>query len=88
MIEKAFGLLKCRFRRLLRLYAADMNIIVDTILSACTLRTICTNEGDDIQDELLEDNNDVDDQGSLCNQGHQLAGVHLRQKIMQQLVNI
>ena len=88
VIERAFGLLKCRFRRLLRLDAADMNIIVDTILSACTLHTICINEGDDIQDELLEDDNDVDDQGSLCNQGHQLAGVRLRQEIMQQLVNI
>lgn len=55
-IERAFGLLKSRFRRLLRFDAADMSIMVDTILSACILHNICRKDGDDAWDDMVDDN--------------------------------
>ena len=37
VIKRAFGMLKCRFRRLLRFDSCDMNILVGSVLSACVL---------------------------------------------------
>ena len=44
-IERTFGILKCRFHRFLRFDASEMNIIVDTILSACIVHNICVKDG-------------------------------------------
>ena len=46
VIEHAFGMLKCRFRRLLRFDSCDMNILVDSVQSACVLHILCVIERD------------------------------------------
>ena len=83
-IERTFGLLKCRFRRLLRFDASDMNIIVNTILSACILHNICVKDGDDMFDEMV-DENCFDNNERVARQGNELSGIRLRQELMQQL---
>lgn len=44
VIERTFGMLKCRFRRLLCFDSCDMNILVDSVLSACVLHNLCVIE--------------------------------------------
>lgn len=84
-IERAFGLLKCRFRRLLRFDASDMNLIVDTILSACILHNICVRDGDNMLDDIMMDDNCFDNNDRVVRPGHDLSGIRLRQELMQQL---
>lgn len=83
-IERAFGLLKCKFRRLLRFDASDINIIVDTILSACILHNLCVKDGDDMLDDMVDDNC-FDNNERVARLGHELSGIRLRQELMQQL---
>ena len=84
VIERAFGMLKCRFRRLLRFDSCDMNILVDSVLSACVLHNLCVIERDafdvpDVnEDEICQD-------GTFARDGHQLRGIQLRQQMMDQL---
>ena len=84
VIERAYGLLKCRFRRLLRLDASDMEIMVKSILSACVVHNVCI-KGEDLVD-VMDDDNCFDNNGQgACNAGYDLSGVRIRQELMQQL---
>lgn len=47
VVERAFGLLKGRFRRLLYLETMRPDIIVTLIISACILHNACLMWGDD-----------------------------------------
>jgi hypothetical protein len=83
-IERTFGLLKCRFRRLLRLDASDMNIIVNSILSACILHNICVKDGDGMFEDIVDENCfDNNERGAI--QRNELSGIRVRQELMQQM---
>ena len=49
VIERAFGLLKCRFRRLKLLDTKSIKTAVDTIIVCCIFHNICV-----INDDVLE----------------------------------
>ena len=83
-IERTFGILKCRFHRFLRFYASEMNIIVDTILSACIVHNICVKDGDDMFDDMVDDNC-FDNNERVPRQGKEFSGIRLRQEPVQQL---
>jgi len=85
VIERSFGLLKCRFRRLIRFDASDMEIIVNSILSACVLHNLCMQEEGEFPEMGIVENDD-DDQ--VANGGHELSGIRLRQEVMQQLLQM
>lgn len=55
VVEKAFGILKMRFRALFNagLRFQNMSNAADTILAACIIHNICIKRGDDVSD-LLE----------------------------------
>lgn len=82
VIERSFGLLKCTFRRLIKFDASDMEMIVNSILSACVLHNLCMQEEGEFPEMSIVENDD-DDQ--VANGGHELSGIRLRQEVMQQL---
>ncbi|XP_062576534.1 putative nuclease HARBI1 [Saccostrea cucullata] len=87
VIERCFGLLKSRFRRLLRFDGSDMKLMVYSILSACVLHNLCVNmneEGFECEDEGDNDCNN----GDYTQSGFQMDGVRLRNHIMHHLVQI
>lgn len=45
-MERAFGMLKCRFRRLLRFDSCNMHLLVNSVLAACVLHNLCVLERD------------------------------------------
>ena len=53
-VDRAFGLLKGRFARLHNINQKKIEIIVQTILTACVLHNICIINSDDLE-EVLED---------------------------------
>ena len=53
-VERAFGLLKGRFVRLQNINQKNIEIIVQTILTACVLHNLCIINSDDLE-EFLED---------------------------------
>lgn len=57
VIERAFGMLKGRFRRLKYIHLKSMEEICKTIIAACILHNICIFENDRFEDILY---NDVD----------------------------
>ena len=59
VIERAFALLKGRFRRLKYLETAKANTSVEIIMMCCALNNICILTIDDIEDFLAQDS-DVD----------------------------
>lgn len=63
-IERAFGLLKGRFRRLKLLDMKKTELIPAVILSCCILHNICLKNEDNIQ-SILEDNVNCDDCDSI-----------------------
>lgn len=83
VIERSFGLLKCRFRRLLRFEFSNMKILVESILAACVLHNLCISDTDFIE---------VPDEFEACHDmpyardGHQLQGIQTRQQMMNQLI--
>jgi hypothetical protein len=83
VIERAFGMLKCRFRRLLRFDISDISLLVDSVLAACVLHNLCLYEDDifDLPDEDIVCNDDL-----FAREGHQLQGIRIRQQLMNQLV--
>ena len=93
VIERSFGLLKVRFRRLLRFDASDIKLIINTILSACVLHNICIKMNEENFDQL-DNCNDIDganrecDNGDYRPNGFQMSGVRLRNDIMQNLAQI
>ncbi|XP_063439491.1 putative nuclease HARBI1 [Mytilus trossulus] len=83
VIERGFGFLKGRFRRLIKLDAVDMQVIVETILSGCTLHNICLANDDemfDIEHAIGDDDQNGPDQV----QGNQ-EGTDVRQTLMERL---
>lgn len=82
VIERSFGLLKCRFRRLLRFKFSNMKILV-LVLAACVLHNLCLSDRDFIE---------VPDEFEACHgmpyarDGHQLQGIQTRQQTMNQLI--
>lgn len=59
-----------------------MEIIVNSILSACVLHNLCMQEEGEFPEMSIVENDD-DDQ--VANGGHELSGIRLRQEVMQQL---
>ncbi|XP_043466333.1 putative nuclease HARBI1 [Leptopilina heterotoma] len=59
VIERAFGLLKGRFRRLLYLYLQNVAYGSLIIIACCVLHNICLDLDDDVNDEIL---NNIDEQ--------------------------
>ena len=57
VIERAFGLLKGRFRRLKYLYVQHVQYAPLIIMACCVLHNICLNSDDELND-LIEDGND------------------------------
>jgi len=56
VIERAFGLLKGRFRSLLTTLAIDrVDLIPMHILACCILHNVCLMKGDEINVEMIED---------------------------------
>ena len=55
VIERAFGMLKCRFRRLLRFDISDITLLVDSVLSACVLHNLCLFENDVFEAAEIEE---------------------------------
>nr|XP_011424993.3 putative nuclease HARBI1 [Crassostrea gigas] len=90
VIERSFGLLKVRFRRLLRFDACDMNLIVKSNLSACVLHNICIKMNEENFDLFDDDNTDnhACDNAESRPSGYQMNGVRLRNGIMQHLVQL
>ena len=82
VIERSFGLLKSRFRRLTKLHISDLTLAVNSILSGCVLHNICQQN----DEELFE--------GEGINRhvpqppgphGYEMQGVRIRQRIAEQL---
>lgn len=89
VIERAFGLLKCRFRRLFRFEVLDMTVLVNSVLAACVLHNICLTEHDECNLEEPQDTENMPvDNETFARDGHELPGVQMRQQLMQQLLNI
>ncbi|XP_061186829.1 putative nuclease HARBI1 [Saccostrea echinata] len=91
VIERSFGLLKIRFRRLLRLDASDIKLVINSIPSACVLHNICMKMNEenfyqlDMGNDGADNNNVCDRQNPDC---YQMSGVRLRNELMQQLMQI
>ena len=85
VIERAFDMLKSRFRRLLRFDVSDMTILVDSIQAACVLHNICSSVND-LCEIVINTENQDEDEYARC--GHEMQGIQLRQQLMQQLVQI
>lgn len=88
-IERAFGLLKKRFRSLLTVL--DMNrtdLIPEYIIACCVLHNICLLKEDEFPiDEIIEENaniNDINDNGQ--NRALLAEGVEKRNRICDQLI--
>lgn len=60
VIERAFGLLKGRFRSLLTILAIDrVDLIPMHILACCVLHNVCLLKGDEFNIEMIEDDLEV-----------------------------
>lgn len=60
VIERAFGLLKTRFRRLGYLNIKDIQEASDTIIVCCVIHNVCVLSADFLEEMLAEDDeNDV-----------------------------
>lgn len=55
-IERAFGKLKSRFRRLQFFHSPDIKFIVKSVIACCTLHNVCIVFDDDIDDENIGGN--------------------------------
>lgn len=60
VIERAFGLLKGRFRRLKHINNRSVRSSCDTIQAACILHNLCIQNEDDIEEFLDQDDEDGD----------------------------
>lgn len=63
VIERAFGLLKRRFRRLKHLNIKSEMDMCQTVVCACILHNICIIQHDRLDDVICEDSDDEVDQG-------------------------
>lgn len=54
IVERVFGLLKTRFRRIYFFTEyTDLNFVVDTIVADCILHNLCIDENDELEPDLL-----------------------------------
>ena len=86
VIERAFGMLKCRFRRLLRFDISDIALLVDSVMAACVLHNLCLYENDVFDLPDTEDDYMCNVDNGYAREGHQLQGIHLRQQLMNQIL--
>ena len=65
VVERAFGLLKCRWRCLLKQLEESTERVPQTILTCCILHNLCIYLDDkfDVEDESDDDDDDNDDDG-------------------------
>ena len=54
MIERAFGQLKGRFRRLMKFDVQNFELLCHTILAACVMHNLCVRNEDEPMEELVE----------------------------------
>lgn len=88
VIERAFGMLKNRFRRLYMFEMLDLTLSVNNVLAACVLHNICISEDDgDLQIEPQQPNAAENFDDVFARDRHKLQGVQLRQQLMQHLIN-
>jgi hypothetical protein len=78
-VERAFALLKGRFKRLHFINQKHISTIVNTIVSACILHNICILGNDDFEEALEVDNDSCEMPGippeEFSNAGQEAAGV-------------
>lgn len=60
-IERSFGLLKGRFRRLKCIDMLDMERIISVILSSCTLHEFCLDNSDSGEEYIPEGERDEEE---------------------------
>ena len=87
VVENAFGLLKCRFRRLKFFESPNLGFVSNCIVAACVLHNICIAENDFYDIEYLDDeanniNNYAESEGTDSNNG-----AHVRQQIFENMDN-
>lgn len=86
VIERAFGLLKGRFRRLLYLDTTEIETAVDVIMTCCILHNICLLNNDDITEFIEQDGNAFDNCGQFFAFGNDAEGFLKRDLIARNLV--
>ncbi|XP_046397783.1 protein ALP1-like [Ischnura elegans] len=62
VVERAFGILKGRFRRLQKIQLQDMEFTVKIVVACCVLHNICMDNGDN-GEEMYEDDAGMDHNG-------------------------
>ena len=67
VIERAFGLLKGRFRRLKHINMRNVPEICDLIMATCILHNICIMNGEEFQDFLEADDDQIENQQAQLN---------------------
>ena len=82
VIERSFGLLKSRFRRLTKLHISDLTLAVNSILSGCVLHNICQQNDEELF-EVEGINRQVPQPPGP--HGYEMQGVRIRQRIAEQL---
>lgn len=88
--ERASGFLKCIFRRLFRFKVLDMTVLENNVLAACVLHNICLAEHDEcnLKEPQDTENSPIDNVTFGRDRHIKIPGVHVRQQLMQQLLNI
>ncbi|XP_018303600.1 putative nuclease HARBI1 [Mycetomoellerius zeteki] len=66
VVERAFGILKGRFRQLQKLPLYDTHFMTWIIIACCVLHNICINNGDDGDDFYIEE--DIEQNELNCNE--------------------
>ena len=85
-IERAFGRLKCKFRRLQKLDMSRVDLMPSVITTACVLHNLAIHEAE----EAMEDDEPEPDVAAACgDDGEDIAdladGAAKRQQIMNQI---
>lgn len=65
VVERAFALLKGRFRRLKYLHMSAADLIPYVILACCVLHNLCLEGYDKVDDFIEEERNQLDERGSV-----------------------
>lgn len=86
VIERAFALLKGRFRRLNQLDTNTIETAVDIIMACCVLHNICIKNHDEVNDFLEEDNQVNNPVQALPINDHEAEGVLKRNIICRNLL--
>jgi hypothetical protein len=88
VIERAFSLLKGRFRRLKYIDMNRTDLIPETILAACVLHNICLLHNDDLIDQYINEGRELDnDDQNADNAAMEPHGRHIRDSLVDFLWN-